>query len=561
MKCSDCEYPYVPSSGKCPSCGHQNVAGTGLVIGIILFIFLIIFLPVLLVGLGLYLGGRKTKYLIGWLLIISASYSVFDGLNKWYLYESLIWILKDYIFIGYLIYLIGFIFGIAWVAKGYNEDRIVELEDEFEDEVDEGGSADQINIEKLPVSLTKMRSLEDLKHAKDLLDSGVISQAEFDEIKREALGGKPKQPSATHKEYTSLPQAIPQIQKITIATEQLEKKPTVTEKPFTIPKLQGKESWPKPAKNNKVKYFMLVGVSITLIAAILFFLRSNVDANFDLLDDFNSDKKSFTKESTELDGLSESGGTLTKYSKENTEFIVYEVELIGEAGSTRTILLSDKNNQLKIIEETSFSGSEYNKGGDSVTEYYSYTKDGFVVYNSLRDKFVERANLERKERVETLFQNILSPKSATSNEIRKTAEQIANNESVVKEEEFYDNGFLRTPTGERYRKIKLQIPNHDEQGTTSEIEITGPVDGIYFNSSQEPSTYIEVQYDNDKIWVSSWKGNEQPSKEKAFVTSKGLLSFGGQEFDYDRFDESIADVRALTLTNSAGEVFYWYYDH
>jgi len=123
------------------------------------------------------------------------------------------------------------------------------------------------------------------------------------------------------------------------------------------------------------------------------------------------------------------------------------------------------------------------------------------------------------------------------------------------------NDFLTTPTGERYKIIEVQVPNHDEQGTTSEIEITGPVEGMYFNSSQEPSTYIEVQYDNDKIWVSSWKGNEQPSKEEAYVTSKGLLSFGGQEFDYDRFDEPIADVRALTLTNSAGEVFYWYYDH
>ena len=121
--------------------------------------------------------------------------------------------------------------------------------------------------------------------------------------------------------------------------------------------------------------------------------------------------------------------------------------------------------------------------------------------------------------------------------------------------------FLTTPTGERYRMLKVQIPNHDEQMTTSEIEITGPVEGIYFNSSEEPTAYIKIQYDNDKIWVSSWKGDKQSTKEEAYVTSKGLLSLGGQEFDYDRFDESIADVRALTLTNSAGVVFYWYYDH
>lgn len=121
--------------------------------------------------------------------------------------------------------------------------------------------------------------------------------------------------------------------------------------------------------------------------------------------------------------------------------------------------------------------------------------------------------------------------------------------------------FPTTPTGERFKMIKVQVPNHDEQGTTSEIEIIGPVEGIYFNSSEEPTTYVKIQYENDKIWVSSWKGDEQSTKEEAYVTSKGLLSFGGQEFDYDRYDESIADVRALTLTNSAGVVFYWYYDH
>lgn len=125
----------------------------------------------------------------------------------------------------------------------------------------------------------------------------------------------------------------------------------------------------------------------------------------------------------------------------------------------------------------------------------------------------------------------------------------------IKEGETKD--FLATPTGERYKIIKVQVPNHDEEGTTSEIEVTGPVEGIYFKDDM----YISIQYEGDRILVSSWSEQEQKSEEEAFITSKGLLSFRGQEFDYDRFDDANADVRGLTFTNSAGEVFYWYYDH
>ena len=119
------------------------------------------------------------------------------------------------------------------------------------------------------------------------------------------------------------------------------------------------------------------------------------------------------------------------------------------------------------------------------------------------------------------------------------------------------SNFLTTPTGERYKIIKVQVPNHDEAMTTSEIEVIGPVEGIYFNHN----VYISIQYEGDRILMSSWGGQEQKSQEEAFITTKGLLYFSGQEFDYDRFDESIADVRALTLTNTVGDVFYWYYDH
>ena len=55
--------------------------------------------------------------------------------------------------------------------------------------------------QELPISDKKAKTLEELKHAKELLDLGAISQAEFEIIKIEALGQKPilKIPQSTEK--------------------------------------------------------------------------------------------------------------------------------------------------------------------------------------------------------------------------------------------------------------------------------------------------------------------------------------------------------------------------
>lgn len=122
----------------------------------------------------------------------------------------------------------------------------------------------------------------------------------------------------------------------------------------------------------------------------------------------------------------------------------------------------------------------------------------------------------------------------------------------------YYIGFLSTPTGERYKKIKIQVPNNDESGTTSEIEIISPVEGLYVSNKEGKLQSIKISYDGEKIYVSHWVDSEQPVTEEAYITSKGYFSFGSQEFDYDRFGETVDDVKNLTLVERYnGEIYNW----
>lgn len=133
---------------------------------------------------------------------------------------------------------------------------------------------------------------------------------------------------------------------------------------------------------------------------------------------------------------------------------------------------------------------------------------------------------------------------------------ISGNEEALADS--YFKGFLSTSTGERYKKIKVQIPNNDEAGTTSEIEIISPVEGLYVSNKEGKTWSIKISYDGEKIYSSHWVDAEQAVNEEAYITSKGYFAFGGEEYEYDRYGETVDDVKNLTLVGRySGEIFSW----
>jgi len=257
------------------------------------------------------------------------------------------------------------------------------------------------------------RSLEELRQAKDLLEFGAITQAEYDEIKRQALGTKLEpikpQPMVTVvKQETKLPsiQIVPKNQTVVNSTENIKLKPRSEVKDATKSKIN---LHPKAKK----KKYIIIGIILLVVAisSTALFLTSNDESHFDLIDDYQTNIESFSKKEIDLYNLSESGGTLTKYTSTDRDFIVYKVLLTGEAGSSQTTYWTDKKNHIIIVEENTYGGTEYNIDDGSVTNYYSFTKKGLVAYNKHREKITNPLNnlSDKRKKIINHFKDATNP--------------------------------------------------------------------------------------------------------------------------------------------------------
>lgn len=110
------------------------------------------------------------------------------------------------------------------------------------------------------------RTLEELKHAKELLDIGAITQGEFEEIKQQALGSNP---IITDKEKAQLYDKMEKEKQRTIEQSKPKLRP--------IPVETFKKSTPIANKKSRSKIFLVIGVSVLILstAAIVYFFTSH----------------------------------------------------------------------------------------------------------------------------------------------------------------------------------------------------------------------------------------------------------------------------------------------
>lgn len=361
------------------------------------------------------------------------------------------------------------------------------------------------------------RSLEELRQAKDLLDAGVISQDEFDAIKIEALGKKP-------------------IVKIPHAME----RPTVFPLPLKIKKVAHAviDTKEKKAKVKPVIILLVVLVmGIGCFYTIQFFNRTNEEQT--------------TSESQKLP--EQSGGsereTQLQDNMENTE--VVDSSLYSNQPDFTKRYTGTINNKYKIDltltkEGIGLSGSYYYVGKNSkliLTGQIDNDGDFAIEELSAGDvtgKFTGRL-------VGSTATGTWSDRSGKT-QLPFTLSEVSTN----------IDGFFNTTDGLKYRKLIIEVPNHDDAGNTSELEVIGPVEGMYISKSDGKSRSIQINYDGDKIYVLHWYDSESPKREDAYITSKGYLSFGNEEFEYDRYGETVTEVKSLSLVERfTGQIFVW----
>ncbi len=292
------------------------------------------------------------------------------------------------------------------------------------------------------------RTLEELKQAKELFDTGVITQEEFDQIKQQALGPKA---IITDKEKVQLYDKMEKEKQQAFEHEKPMPRPVPVEPVKKAIPVSNAQSKPVAQKKKGSKMFLVIGASVLILSTVsmVYF---------------------FTSHEKEKDNLPDESKTINDYDQEMLE-------------------------------------------GD--------------------DKAY--ADLEKSEK-----------------------EQAGDENEGEVDSSSYHVGFLATSTGERYKKVKVQVPNHDEANSTSEIEFTGPVEGMYINKNDYNTRSIQINYDGDKIYVIHWNDSESAKREDAYVTSNGYLSFGSEEFEYDRYGETVTEVQNLSLVGRfTGQVFVW----
>lgn len=366
------------------------------------------------------------------------------------------------------------------------------------------------------ISQTK-RTLEELKHAKDLLDSGVISQAEFDAIKIEALGQKPIatiQHSAEKLTALPLPRKIEKVMPPVIET-----------------------------KAKKGKWKTLIILLVVVVLGIVSFYALQL---------FN--RTAEEQAIVEVQKLSEQNKGLASEDQfqdvaDNSD--VVDSSLYSNQPDFTKRFTGTINNKYKIDltltkEGIDLSGSYYYVGKNSKLILSGQIEDGgdFVIEElsagDVTGKFTGR-----------LVGNTAS--GNWTDRSGKTTLPFTFSEINTNTEEF-----LTTKDGLRYRKLVIQVPNHDEAGSFSEIEVIGPVEGMYISKNEGNSRSIQINYDGDKIYVLHWNDSENAKREDAYITSKGYLAFGSEEFEYDRYGETVTEIKDLSLVERyTGQVFIW----
>ncbi|HQQ97134.1 MAG TPA: hypothetical protein PLX35_07715 [Cyclobacteriaceae bacterium] len=130
---------------------------------------------------------------------------------------------------------------------------------------------------------------------------------------------------------------------------------------------------------------------------------------FDLLDEFEKQKRSFSTESFDFTGHSTEGGTVTVYRHQKKSWLVIDILLYGEMGKVNTTYWVDKNLNFILARRSEFS---YDKGiaekeikVSESTTYLCYTRNETLGYDSNRKELNASQTNEVKKTVERFFKD------------------------------------------------------------------------------------------------------------------------------------------------------------
>jgi hypothetical protein len=134
-----------------------------------------------------------------------------------------------------------------------------------------------------------------------------------------------------------------------------------------------------------------------------------IDKNFDLIDDFEKNKKVFRSDTFDLAGHSTEGGELIAFHGKDRDYLVFDIWLFGETGKIHATYWTDKDLNFKIVRRTDFKYDKpyYEKGYkvSETTEYLSYADNSVRRYSGDQKELNDSTD-EKKMEAENFFKEI-----------------------------------------------------------------------------------------------------------------------------------------------------------
>lgn len=135
-----------------------------------------------------------------------------------------------------------------------------------------------------------------------------------------------------------------------------------------------------------------------------------IDKNFDLIDDFEKNRKTFLPDTFDLAGHSAEGGALIVFHSKDRDYLVFDIWLLGETGKVHATYWTDKNLNFKIVKRTDFKYDKpfYEKGYQvtETTEYLSYSDNSVRHYSADKKELKGLTTGEKKTECENFFKQI-----------------------------------------------------------------------------------------------------------------------------------------------------------
>jgi hypothetical protein len=141
-------------------------------------------------------------------------------------------------------------------------------------------------------------------------------------------------------------------------------------------------------------------------------IETNSEINdFDLLENFKSNKRKFNSDTLEILDHSTDGGELIVYHDNEFDYVVMDFWLYGETGKLNYTYWTDNDFKFKFVKKVNYEYDKpyYEEGFkvDSVTRYLTYSQPNYRLFDSKKKEIMDKELVDStKKELEEFYKDV-----------------------------------------------------------------------------------------------------------------------------------------------------------